>query len=145
MCFRRKSRKFESVQVDSGQNRRSMISISQISMDLFDIRLKRTRTSEWNAPYLIWSAPIHRRFLLLKILSGVRKLTTFYLAKNDHRWVTFIYSKTINIRFSGEFCQPTRFSVEEYMCPKRNPFGLSIQRTEHKEGICRRSLASKCI
>jgi len=37
-----------------------------------------------------------RRFLLLRKLSGVRKLTTFYLTKNDHRWVTFISSKTIN-------------------------------------------------
>ena len=32
----------------------------------------------------------------LKKLSGVRKLTTFYFAKNDHRWVTFIPLKTIN-------------------------------------------------
>ena len=31
----------------------------------------------------------------LKKLSGVRMLTTFYLAKNDHRWVTFISLKTI--------------------------------------------------
>ena len=29
-------------------------------------------------------------FCFLKILSEVRILTTFYLAKNDHRWVTFI-------------------------------------------------------
>ena len=26
--------------------------------------------------------------LLFEKLSGVRKLTTFYLTKNDHRWVT---------------------------------------------------------
>ena len=38
-------------------------------------------------------------FWFLKKLSGVRKLTTFYLAKNDHRWVTFISLNTIN---SGE-------------------------------------------
>ena len=38
------------------------------------------------------------RFLLFEKLSGVRTLTTFYLAKNDHRWgwVTFISLKTIN-------------------------------------------------
>ena len=36
------------------------------------------------------------RFCFLKKLSGVRKLTTFYFAKNDHRWVTFISLKTIN-------------------------------------------------
>ena len=35
-------------------------------------------------------------FCFLKKLSGVRKLTTFYFAKNDHRWVTFISLKTIN-------------------------------------------------
>ena len=36
-------------------------------------------------------------FCFLKKLSGVRKLTTFYLAaKNDHRLVTFISLKTIN-------------------------------------------------
>ena len=33
-------------------------------------------------------------FLLFEKLSGVRTLTTFYLAKNDHRWVTFISLKT---------------------------------------------------
>ena len=32
----------------------------------------------------------------LKKLTGVRKLTTFYLAKSDHRWVKFISLKTIN-------------------------------------------------
>ena len=36
------------------------------------------------------------RKLLFEKLSGVRKLTAFYLAKNDHRWVTFISLKTIN-------------------------------------------------
>ena len=35
-------------------------------------------------------------FYFLKKLSGVRKLTTFYPAKNDHGWVTFISLKTIN-------------------------------------------------
>ena len=35
-------------------------------------------------------------FLLFEKLSEVRKLTTFYLAKNDHQWVTFISLKTIN-------------------------------------------------
>ena len=34
-------------------------------------------------------------FCFLKKLSEVRKLTTFYFAKNDHRWVTFISLKTI--------------------------------------------------
>ena len=37
-------------------------------------------------------------FCFLKKLSGVRKLTTFYLAKNDHRWVIFISLKTISSR-----------------------------------------------
>ena len=32
-------------------------------------------------------------FCFLKNLSGVRMLTTFYLAKNDHRWVIFISLK----------------------------------------------------
>ena len=35
-------------------------------------------------------------FCFLKRFSEVRKLTTFSLAKNDHRWVTFIFRKTIN-------------------------------------------------
>ena len=34
-------------------------------------------------------------FCFLKKVSGVRKLTMFYLTKNDHRLVTFISSKTI--------------------------------------------------
>jgi hypothetical protein len=34
-------------------------------------------------------------FLLFEKLSGVRTLATFYLAKNDHRWVTFVPLKTI--------------------------------------------------
>ena len=35
-----------------------------------------------------------RLFLcFLKKLSGVRMLTTFYAAKNDHRWVSFYFSK----------------------------------------------------
>ena len=37
-----------------------------------------------------------RLFCFLKKLSGVRTLTMFCLAKNDHRWVTFIFLKTIN-------------------------------------------------
>ena len=37
----------------------------------------------------------------LKKLSDVRKLTTFYLAENDHRWVTFISLKTINSDLRG--------------------------------------------
>ena len=40
-------------------------------------------------------------FLLFEKLSGVRKLTTLYLAKNDHRWATFISLKTINSGASG--------------------------------------------
>ena len=35
-------------------------------------------------------------FCFLKNLSGMRMLTTFHVAKNDHRWVTFISLKTIN-------------------------------------------------
>ena len=35
-------------------------------------------------------------FCILKKMSGLRKLPTFYFAKNDHRWVTFICLKTIN-------------------------------------------------
>ena len=38
------------------------------------------------------------RLCFLKKLSGMRTLTTFYLSKNDHRWVIFISLKTINIR-----------------------------------------------
>ena len=34
-------------------------------------------------------------FCFLEKLSEMRKLTTFYLAKNDHRWVTIISLKTI--------------------------------------------------
>ena len=34
--------------------------------------------------------------VLFEKLSEVRKLTTLYLAKIDHRWVTFISLKTIN-------------------------------------------------
>ena len=34
--------------------------------------------------------------LLFEKLSGVRKFTTFFLTKNDHRCVTFISLKTIN-------------------------------------------------
>ena len=33
--------------------------------------------------------------VLFEKLSEARKLTTFYLAKNYHRWVTFISLKTI--------------------------------------------------
>ena len=39
---------------------------------------------------------LHAQKLLFEKLSGVRKLTTFYLAKTDHRLVTFIPLKTIN-------------------------------------------------
>ena len=39
--------------------------------------------------------PVNRLFCFLKKLSGVRKLTTFYLVKNDHRWVTLIPLKMI--------------------------------------------------
>ena len=35
-------------------------------------------------------------FLLFEKLSEVGMFKTFYLAKNDHRWVTFISLKTIN-------------------------------------------------
>ena len=52
----------------------------------------------------IINAPRRARafFCFLKILSGVRMLTTFYLAKNDHRWVTFIFLKTILEELKGE-------------------------------------------
>ena len=36
-------------------------------------------------------------FCFLKKLSGMRMLTTLYLTKNDRRWVTFIFLKTINV------------------------------------------------
>ena len=35
-------------------------------------------------------------FCFLKKLSGARKLATFYLAKNDHRWVTSIPLKILS-------------------------------------------------
>ena len=38
-----------------------------------------------------------RNFCFLKKLIEVRMLTTFYIAKNDHRWVTFISLKTITL------------------------------------------------
>ena len=41
-------------------------------------------------------------FCFLEKLSEVRTLTTFYFAKNDHRWVTFISLKTITDRPQGE-------------------------------------------
>merc|ERR1711937_713467 len=44
-------------------------------------------------------APPAVHFLLFETLSEVRKLTTFYLAKNDHRWVTFISLKTMSVHF----------------------------------------------
>ena len=37
-----------------------------------------------------------RGFCFLDNLSEVRMLTTFYFAKNDRRWVTFICLKTIS-------------------------------------------------
>ena len=40
-------------------------------------------------------APRRPASLLLKKLSGVRMMTTFYLAENDHRWGSFISLKTI--------------------------------------------------
>ena len=39
-----------------------------------------------------------RFFLRFEILSEVEMLTTFYLTKNDHRWVTFISLKTTTRR-----------------------------------------------
>ena len=42
-----------------------------------------------------WFPALAARALLFEHLSEVRKLTTFHLAKNDHRWVTFISLKTI--------------------------------------------------
>ena len=50
-------------------------------------------------------------FCFLKRFSEVRKLTTFYLAKNDHRWVTFISLKTIN----------TIWLAEQSKCSQRLP------------------------
>ena len=52
-----------------------------------------------DAPFLAHAASLGRRrfpqplFCFLK--SELRILTTFYLAKNDHRWVMFISLKTI--------------------------------------------------
>ena len=40
---------------------------------------------------------VRRKNCFLKKLIGVRKLTTFYVAKNDHRWVTFISLETITL------------------------------------------------
>ena len=37
----------------------------------------------------VWVLHLPRAgFLLFEKMSGVRKLTTFYLTKNDHRWAT---------------------------------------------------------
>ena len=44
-------------------------------------------------------------FCFLKKLSGVRTLTTFYIAENDHRWVTFISLKTIGF-YAAWFDRP---------------------------------------
>ena len=41
------------------------------------------------------SAWLQDFFCFLNNLSELRILTTFYSAKNDHRWVTFIFLKTI--------------------------------------------------
>ena len=41
--------------------------------------------------------PVLGFLCFLKNLSGLRILTTFYLAENDHRWVPFISSKTITL------------------------------------------------
>ena len=49
-------------------------------------------------------------FLLFEKLSGVRKLTTFYLAKNDHRWVTFISLKTMTALGSNKHLCEEDFS-----------------------------------
>ena len=49
------------------------------------------------------------KFCFLNILSGVRRLTRFYLAKNDHRWVIFIFLKTINAGMG--WMARARFSV----------------------------------
>ena len=52
---------------------------------------------------------------LLKKMSGVRKLTTFFCAKNDHRWVTFVFLKTINSEpFFGRWSRISKWlSMEE--------------------------------
>ena len=47
------------------------------------------------AIYFQPSGPIPAKNCLLKKLSEVRKLTTFYPGKNGHRWVTFISLKTM--------------------------------------------------
>ena len=42
-----------------------------------------------------WEEIISRTFLLFEKFSGVRILTTFYTAKNDHQWVILIFLRTI--------------------------------------------------
>ena len=48
------------------------------------------------------TSPLLPIFCFLKILSGVQMLTTFYLTKNDRRWVICISLKTITIASSAK-------------------------------------------
>ena len=63
-----------------------------------------------------------QKHCFLKKLSRVRKLTTFYFAKNDHRWVTFIPLKTINsdLQQARVRCRPRlprrRGQVQRFAC-----------------------------
>merc|ERR1719506_3453413 len=56
-----------------------------------------------------WRSASWNRFL--KNVSGVRTLTTFYLAKNDHRWVTFISLKTIGVDAARELMSSRRTAL----------------------------------
>ena len=60
-------------------------------------------------------------FCFLKKLSGVRKLTTFYLTKNYHRWVTFIALKTVQLAALCNWLCPHLCSypctyLHDYLC-----------------------------
>ena len=71
-------------------------------------------------------------FCFLKTLSEVRMLTTFYLAKNDHRWVTFISLNTIKAadrRLRGlRSClrRPLEHLRQARALPRRLGFGLGL-------------------
>ena len=75
-------------------------------------------------------AQVPSRFCCLKKLSGVRKLTTFYLAKNGHRWVTFYLARNDQTSRRSE-------STIDYTSPASN-FGLYDEQTSTWLGPLRR-------
>ena len=77
-------------------------------------------------------------FCFLKKMSGVRKLTTFYCAKNDHRWATFIPLKTIN---SG---RKARSATSREPSP-RPPAAPTPRSPAFRKCIFRKYIFRKCI